>query len=242
MQPKTPGVFATENSRPTLITVIMAVKNGERFLSPAIQSVLAQESYNIEILLIDGQSHDRTAEIARSYPQIRYIYQSNQGIANAYNLGIEHADGDIIAFLSHDDLWTPDKLSVQVGYLLSHPEIQYTIAHVKFFLEPGYTLPPGFRPHLLAGEHVGQIMETLVARREVFATVGEFNPQLSTAEDVDWFARASDLKIPMAVLDKVLLHKRVHDTNLSLNAPENTRNLLAALRASMQRKRSGHTL
>jgi glycosyltransferase involved in cell wall biosynthesis len=223
-------------SRPS-VSVVLAVRNGERYLAAAIASVLEQTYVPHEILVVDGRSHDRTAEIARSFPAVRCLPQSDLGVANAYNLGIAAATGALVAFLSHDDLWTPDKLQVQVAYMEEHPDVHYTTARVRFFLEPGCAVPPGFRPELLEGDHVGCIMETLVARRPVFDVVGTFDPTLATAEDVDWFARAKDVGVPTAVLPQVLLRKRIHDTNLSITTPTNDRNLLHALQRSIARKR-----
>ena len=220
-----------------LVSVIIPVKDGERFLAQAVNSVLGQDYEPLEIIIVDGQSVDKTAEIAKSFEAVRYISQVDRGIADAWNVGIDAASGEFVAFLSHDDLWTPDKLSVQVNYMHSHPEFQYTITMVRFFLEPGYDIPPGFRKELLEGYHVGRIMETLVAHKAVFDGIGGFNPDLSSAEDVDWFARANDKNIPMAIIPAVLLHKRVHDTNLSMNIPTNNRDLLKALQKSIVRKR-----
>lgn len=220
-----------------LVSVIIAVRNGERFLVSALSSVLEQDYRPFEIIVVDGQSVDNTAEIARSFQEVRYVRQINRGIADAYNVGIEAARGEFVAFLSHDDLWTPDKLSVQVGYMLSHPKIQYTVARVRFFLEPGCSIPPGFRKELLEGDHVGLIMETLVARRSLFDEIGRFDPQLTISEDADWFARASDYKVPKVVVPQVLLWKRVHDTNASLDVDLGHRDLLKALQRSIARKR-----
>jgi glycosyltransferase involved in cell wall biosynthesis len=228
---------AKEISR-RLVSVIIAVKNGGRFLEAAIRSVLAQNYEPIEIIVVDGQSEDDTAEVAKSFGAVRYIYQPGDGVAQAYNIGVEASKGEFIGFLSHDDLWAIDKLSTQVGYLTAYPEVQYVAARVKFVLEPGSRVPPGFRKELLEGDHVGRIMETLVARRSLFATLGPFDEQLVTAEDVDWFARAQDYRIPTAVIPKVLLYKRIHDANLSLNTLTNNRNLLYALKRSLDRKRS----
>lgn len=220
-----------------LVSVVIAVKDGERYLHSAINSVLEQDYRAFEIIVVDGRSLDDTAAIARSFREVRYILQANRGIANAYNTGIEAAKGEFVAFLSHDDLWTQDKLRIQVNYMLEHPEIQYTVARVKFFLEPGCPIPPGFRPDLLNGDHVGRIMETLVARRPLFDTL-KFDPRFTISEDVDWFARASDQEVPMAVLPQVVLLKRVHDANSSLDTDLGHRDLLRALRRSVARKRS----
>lgn len=220
-----------------LVSVIIAVKNGGRFLAVAINSVLEQDYRPFEIIVVDGQSVDRTAEIAQSFQEVRYIYQIKRGVADAWNVGIDAARGEFIAFLSHDDLWTPNKLTVQANYLVNNPEIQYTIAKVRFFLEPGCRFPPGFREELLEGDHVGRIMETLVARKTAFDTVGKLRADFAIANDVDWFARANDKGVPMAIVPRALLFKRVHDKNLSMNVPTNNRDLLKALRRSIARKR-----
>ena len=229
--------LATEMANKPLVSVIIAVKNGERFLASAIDSVLAQEYRPFDIIIVDGQSVDRTAMIAKSFEQVRYIYQVNQGIGDAYNVGIEASRGELVTFLSHDDSWTPNKLSVQVNYMINHPAIQYTIAKVKHFLEPAFAIPPGFRKELLENDRAGYIMETLVARKSLFDVIGKFDPHLTTAEDVDWFARAKDHNVPMAIIPTVLLLKRVHDTNISLG-PENNQNLLKALKQSIARQRN----
>jgi glycosyltransferase involved in cell wall biosynthesis len=221
-----------------MVSVIIAVRNGERFLRSAIESVLAQTYRPFEIAVIDGHSDDQTAAIAGSFPEARVVPQAGRGVADAYNLGIESAKTDFIAFLSYDDLWTPDKLSVQMSYLIAHPEIAYTIARIKFFLEDEKSIPAGFRPELLEGDHIGRIMETLVARKQVFDLVGKFDTSLSTAEDVDWYSRAADKGVPMAIMPYVLLHKRVHDANLSIQTLTNNQNLLKTLRRSIERKRS----
>ena len=220
-----------------LVSIILAVKNGEKYLDFAIKSILKQTFQDYEIIVIDGKSQDRTPKIAQSYPQIRYYYQQGQGVADAYNVGIEKAKGEILAFISHDDLWSIDKLDIQVNYLQNHPEIKYTVAKVKFFLEPGEAIPSGFRPELLTGEHTGFIMETLVVRKELFKIIGNFNSNYHVAEDVDWFSRVKDAVIPHKVIERVLLYKRVHNTNISLNSPVNNQNLLKILHQSIQRKR-----
>jgi len=221
------------------VTVIIAVRNGERFLADALRSVERQTAPPCEILVIDGHSTDDTTRIANSLPGVAVHEQDGSGIPNAYNCGIRLARGALIAFLSHDDMWTPDKLAVQTNYLRDHPEAMYCIARAKFFLDPGCSVPPSFRPALLEGDHVARIMETLVARREMFDIVGGFDEALRVAEDVDWYARVADAGYPVNVVEKVLLHKRVHGVNSSLTAATHNRNLLTALRASAARKRDG---
>jgi glycosyltransferase involved in cell wall biosynthesis len=220
-----------------LVSVVLAVRNGERFIAEAIKSVVAQSYERKELLVIDGRSEDDTARIARGFPGVRVIPQVGRGVADAYNVGIAHARGEFISFISHDDIWSPTKLEAQTRLLLEHSSLHYVTGRVKFFLEPGCEIPYGFRRELLEGDHVGHIMETLLVRQPLFDQVGMFDCSLTTAEDVDWFNRARILDVPTAVLPSIVVYKRVHDRNISLNVSQNNTNLLRVLRNSVSRKR-----
>ncbi len=219
------------------VSVILVVKNGERFLSESIESVLNSGYANLEIIVIDGDSTDRTPVIARSFDAVRYFRQGKPGLAQAYNEGLQASTGEFIAFQSADDLWQPRKLSVQVAYLQRHPETLYVVCKFKFFLEAGCDIPPGFRKRLLDTEQVGWIPETFVGRKTFFDRVGLFDARYKVAGDLDLFARANDLKIPVGIIEDVLLLKRVHRTNTSLTARENETDLLHAVKRSIDRKR-----
>ena len=222
-------------------SVIIPVKNGESYLAQALTCTVEQDYASVEIIVVDGQSTDSSARIAKSFERVKYVYQdTNPSLSHARNVGIDQSEGDYIAFLSADDLWPQDKLSTQIGFMIQHPEIQYTIARVSFFLEPGCALPPGFRASLLHGDYVGSMPETLVARRQLFDTLGRFNPDLDKVEDIDWFARARDGGVPSEIVDRVLLYRRVHSDNLSHRTAEALnlqRGMLRLLRRSIDRKR-----
>lgn len=218
------------------VTAIMVVKNGEKFMQQAIHSVLNQEIQPDEFIAVLGNSTDRTLEILNQFPAIKIIQQNGEGISNAYNTGIKKASGDLICFISHDDIWTPDKLKIQKGFMVENPGIKFSNCHVEYFLEPGYAKPTGMREMWLKKPQPAKIMETLMARKEVFILAGLYNETLRTAEDVDWFARAADMKIPSEILPRVLLKKRLHGSNISMEINSNNQNLLKALRASVKRK------
>ncbi len=221
------------------ISVILIVKNGERYLNQSIDSILKQDIPLQEILVIDGHSTDSTSAIAESYPQVTWRLQSGVGVSDAYNQGIRSARGDYIAFISHDDIWEPDKLRLQFR-MFDDPSLDYCITWFDYFLAPGELPPPGFRREWLNSHHVGKIMETLMVRKRVFDRVGGFDPSLSTAEDADWYARAQDAGLEYRVLEKVLVHKRIHERNVSINTRENNANLLRALKRSIDRKKDSH--
>ena len=88
-----------------LVSVVIPVFNGERFLREAVESVLVQKHSPVEIIVVDDGSIDGTAGVARSFPEtVRYVHQTNQGPAAARNRGIEQARGSLIAFADADDL------------------------------------------------------------------------------------------------------------------------------------------
>jgi len=89
----------------SLISVIIPVYNGERYLAEAIESALGQHYRPIEIILVDDGSTDRSAEVAKQVSQsIRYLYQAHGGAGAARNAGVDLAPGEFLAFLDPDDL------------------------------------------------------------------------------------------------------------------------------------------
>jgi glycosyltransferase involved in cell wall biosynthesis len=220
-----------------LVSVIITVYNGERYLAEAIESVLAQTQKPNEIIVVDSESQDNTEKVARSYRQVHYISDSRQGLANARNMGIDVCQGELIAFLDHDDRWTPNKLKVQVDHLINNPKIQYVNALVRLFLEPGFTLRTGYTKKSLNRAKVGRTPGTLVARKSLFERIGRFSADFVIGCDVEWFTRAKDNNIPMAIIPEVLLYKRLHNTNLSGNVQVNRQELFKIVRQSIVRYR-----
>jgi glycosyltransferase involved in cell wall biosynthesis len=224
-----------------LVSTIVAVRNGAPLLADALRSIEAQTYRPIEVVVIDGHSTDRTAEIAASFPSVRYHLQDGLGVADAYNQGVRAARGTFIAFLSHDDVWLPDKIERQVAFLREHPGVDYVICHLLWEQIPGTAIPPGFRREQLTTPTPGMCMETLLVRRRVFDTVGCFDTGLRSNEDADWYARANDCSMVRACLPELLLRKRLSGSNFTFAphiATNSDSDLLAIMRASVGRKRS----
>jgi len=157
------------------VSVVMAVRDGERYLAEALASVDAQTVAPLEVLLVDGGSRDATRAIAEGHGA-RVLEQEGDTLADAFNTGIRAARGDAIAFLSHDDVWLPRKLELQRAALA---RAEACVCHAEFFLdaEP----PPGFRPELLDGPRPVRVMEALAARSALFDAVGLLRPDVSPA-------------------------------------------------------------
>ncbi|MDF2633458.1 MAG: glycosyl transferase family 2 [Pelosinus sp.] len=109
-----------------LVTVLMPVYNGERYLREAMDSIIAQTFYDFEFLIIDDGSTDNTSDIIHSYRdgRIRVIKNDiNSGLVSALNKGIENAQGQYIARMDSDDISMPGRLFKQVLFMEGHPEI-----------------------------------------------------------------------------------------------------------------------
>lgn len=218
-----------------LVTVVVAAYNGEKFLREALASVFAQDFDSFEVVFVDDGSDDRTAEIARSFP-LRYVYQSNQGLPAARNAGLRLARGQLIALLDDDDLLPPTKLSVQARYLLEHPEIGCVLGRQEWIVEDGVE-PPNLARDPIFGEPGGIQLVTAMIRRWILEELGGFDPSYRYAEDRDLFVRLREHHVEIRVLPDVVLHKRLHGSNMTLNRPV-THPLLRSLKEKLGRERS----
>ena len=108
---------------PGLVSVVLPVKNGERFIGSALDSVQRQTYGNHEILVVDGNSSDRTDEIVKSFSGVLWIPQETGGVTEGFNTGVRASRGEFVAFISHDDLWEPTKLERQVEVFQQCPEV-----------------------------------------------------------------------------------------------------------------------
>jgi glycosyltransferase involved in cell wall biosynthesis len=121
-----------------LVSVIIPTYNCGTFIVEAIQSVLQQTYPHYEIIVVDDGSTDNTQDVVAPHKsRLTYIYQSNQGVVAARNLGIEHAKGDLIAFLDSDDIWFPEKLRSQVSALAIHPEARFAFSDFLEYNQDG---------------------------------------------------------------------------------------------------------
>jgi len=110
------------NSNSPLVSVIVAAYNAETFIKQTLDSVLNQTYRNIEVLVVDDGSEDRTAEIVAAIVQksqrVLLLQQSNKGVASARNLAIQNPRGAYIAPIDADDIWYPQKLEKQMQCML----------------------------------------------------------------------------------------------------------------------------
>jgi glycosyltransferase involved in cell wall biosynthesis len=223
-----------------LISCIVPVYNGERYLAEALDSILGQSHCSLQVIVVDDGSTDGTARVAASYGErLEYRWQPNAGVATARNLGLSLARGEFVAFLDADDLWHPDKLRRQQARFQVRPELEMCLTHAQNFWVPELAdegLSLQYHPRTQAVPGYSTI--TLLARRRLFDAVGSFNTALQRGENLDWFVRAAEYGAVVEVLDDVLVYRRVHSTNsIRRRAAESRREYLAIVKASLDRRR-----
>lgn len=117
-----------------LVSIIMPVYNGERYLREAIDSVIGQTYARWELFVINDGSTDDSLAIARAYkdPRIRVINQENNGVSGARNAGLNNMSGEFFCFLDADDVFTPESLEVRVRLFQEHAEVAFVdgVTHV----------------------------------------------------------------------------------------------------------------
>ncbi len=223
------------------VTCILPVYNGERFLAEALDSVLGQNVPSLEVLVVDDGSTDGTAAILDQFgSKIRVISQDNRGVSAARNRGLDEVDSEFVAFQDCDDLWMPGKLTRQLAALEERPELDLCLGLVQnFWMQELAAEERAYRGSRFAAPAPGHLLQVLVARRTAFDRVGRFDMGLDVGEDNDWFLRARDAGLVEEMIPDVLVRRRLHRNNLTRNDLASRDALLANMKASLDRRRSG---
>jgi glycosyltransferase involved in cell wall biosynthesis len=228
-----------------VISCIVPVFNGERYIREALASIFNQTYRPLEVIVVDDGSTDGTAAVVTSYgEQVRYLWQPNAGAPAARNLGLRAAQGEFVAFLDADDLWHPEKLARQMACFHARPELDLCVTHLQNFWVPElHEEAVRFRNHRFTQSLPGYVTQTLLARRTLFERIGHFNATLRVGDVKDWFFRAAEHRAVMELLPDVLVNRRLHESNLSVETgtrrmtPLMQDSLLQVVKASLDRRR-----
>jgi glycosyltransferase involved in cell wall biosynthesis len=214
-----------------LVSVIMPVYNGEQFLAPALDSVFAQDYEPFEVVVCDDGSTDGTAQVLERYPAVTVVRQQNAGAAAARNAAVTASHGTFAAFFDADDLWPPNRLSLQAAYLVENPGIACVLGRQEW-MNP----PPWLTRDAVYGDLDGIPLLSAMIRRSVFDELGGFDPSFRVAEDTDLLIRMRQRGVELAILPEVVLYRRFHGANLTADrsAPSS---LVRSLRQKLERER-----
>ena len=216
-----------------LVSIIIPSFNAEDHIGDAIQSAIGQTYQNIEIIVVDDGSRDRTREIAASFKgPVRLLHQENQGAAAARNYGVSHATGNWVAFLDADDIWLEQKLERQLSGIGAN-KWSYTDARFLGGVNDGqrdsqFTRKPegNVLRELVQGNFIGT--STVLMKKQVFEESGGFDSSLKSIEDWELWARIA-ARHSIAYLDEPCSLYRVHPTSTSRNTRKTLPNHLEVI-------------
>lgn len=219
------------------VSVIIAVYNGEKYLSAAIDSVLSQTFDDFELIIINDGSTDKTEEIIKKYSSEKIIYhlQQNQGQASAINNGIELSKAKYITLLDADDIFPANKLALQIDILNSMPEIDMVFGYVKQFISP--ELPDDVKKKRKCSETpmAGYVPSGMMFRKTCIRQVGAFDSQWHLGFFIDWYMRAKQAGLKDYLLNEILLERRIHDHNQGVLLRAHYHDYLKILKTGLQR-------
>lgn len=217
-----------------MISVIIPVFNGQRFIRDAIDSVLRQSGLpaelTIETIVVDNGSDDGTAELVseRYGSWVELVREPRRGAALARNAGLARAGGTAVAFLDADDRWLPDKLTLQWAALAADPGLDLVFCHGQEFSDP-----PGAFPCRNSGPLL--TCSGLLAQRRAFAQAGPF-PEVRSGEFIAWYGWARSFGLRSRVVPTTLALRRVHAHN-STRAGGSLDSYPEAMRWLLERRR-----
>jgi len=205
-----------------LVSVIIPTYNRKGTLIEAIASVLDGSFCDYELIVVDDGSTDGTSEaVAELEEPIRYHHQSNSGVSNSRNTGVEISGGKYIAFLDSDDLWEKTKLEVQVDFLQNNAE--FRICHTdEIWIRNGARINQRDRHRKFPGDIFEKCLplciispSSVLMERSLFDELGGFDETLPVCEDYDLWLRMTLRYRVGFVRDPLVIKRGGHPDQLS---------------------------
>jgi hypothetical protein len=243
---KHPGSARPETMTNPIVSVVMSVFNGERFLRDAVESILEQRFRGFELIVINDGSTDKSASILDSYQKsdarVRVYHQENRGLIESLNRGCSLARGKYIARMDADDVSVSERVMWQVDFMEAHPQTGVVGGAIEWINAEGKPLGtqryPAEDSQIKAALLRGCALchPTVLFRTEVFVWAGGYRSVAVDAEDYDLWLRIAE-RFQLANLEAVVLKYRIHPNQVSVRkVAQQTLGLLAAQVAASSRR------
>lgn len=200
-----------------IVSVIIPVYNQTTWLHETVDSVLSSSYRNLEIIIVDDGSTDRSAiQVIDGieHPRIRKVRQNNKGLAGARNRGIQEAKGDFILPLDADDRVDPNYIQDAVQALLRNPELSYVTCYVQYIGDYAHQwIPIGLVNSMILLENAASVCSA-VFRSDVIKQMGCYDEFMLAFEDWDLLCRFAERGYEGDVLPRVYFYYRRHDGSM----------------------------
>ncbi|NOY98887.1 MAG: glycosyltransferase [Chloroflexi bacterium] len=220
-----------------LVSVIMPVFNGEKYLREAIESILSQTYHPFEVIVVDDGSTDGTSRIVSEYGgPITYISKEHSGLGDTLNRGIAEARGEYLTFLDADDVWMENKLALQIA-VIEKRDVDMVFGYMQQFISP--ELDEKDRSSILCQDEPipGYSSSAMLVRKASFFKVGLFSTNYRLGEFIDWYLRAKRLGLRWLMLPDVIVKRRLHKTNMTAQKASDKLDYVRIVKASLDHRR-----
>lgn len=219
-------------SRNGLVSIVMPVHNGEKYISEAIQSVIDQSYDRWQLIIVDDGSTDNTKAAVGRFddPRVEYIYQTQSGQASALNRGLDLAKGDYYTTLDSDDWLTRSSLSARVSFLEEWGEFAAAYGDGYYCSQVGKRLSrfSDHRSENVTGGMYGVLIITslfgtgaaLLLRRDFLEAHSlRYDNEIEWCQDWDFSIRVAEMG-KIGYVDVPVVNYRLHSTNMSITMPK----------------------
>ena len=198
------------------VSVIITVYNCQKYIREAIDSILNQTLKDLELIVVDDGSTDKTGEILGTYkdPRIKVITQPNMGMAQGRNKGLEEARGEYIAIMDADDISFPERLEVLVDYLEYNSDIGGVSTDVSLANEHGEVtgVRHGIDSEEILNGPTCPCEPAYMIRKDLITKIGGYRKELMLASDYDLYLRLAEVSL-LKNIDRPLYKYRINLTN-----------------------------
>jgi glycosyltransferase involved in cell wall biosynthesis len=233
----------------TLVSVVMPMRNAERFVAESLRSLLVQrgqgETFELEVIVVDDGSIDRSAEVVRgsNHARVRIVPGPQRGISAAFNAGLAAARGPILARCDADDLYPPDRLEWQVRWLVDYPEFGAVCGHYTLIDDAGRAV------HDMYGEYpAAEVTDELKAgrsRSHMCAYAFRTDMLRAIGGCREWFVTSEDADLQFRVAEATRVHfeprlsyqYRLHESSITHQQASPKRQFYEAMAKRFQQQR-----
>ncbi|MDI3545691.1 MAG: hypothetical protein PWQ43_868 [Rikenellaceae bacterium] len=208
-----------------LVSIIIPVYNGEKYLADTIQSVIDQTYKNWELIIVDDGSTDNTSNVVKQFndSRISYIKKNNTGVSDTRNLGAMISNGEILCFLDADDIWLPENLEKKVEKLINEPQGVLVFSSMYLWDERGDYKTCKTTKKFLEDDWekfrrliAPTIPSSAIIKRDYFFEAGMFDTNISTSADFDLNIRLRELGEFIYIEEPLVLY-RCHPSQMHNN-------------------------
>lgn len=209
-----------------LITMIVGIYNGEKYIAECIESIINQDYTNLEIILIDDGTKDNSGKIADEYAKkderIIIIHQDNAGVSASRNRALDLAKGDYVCIIDQDDIISPNYVSYFYNLIIKYnAQIALTPTADKFFEKPDFSMKPYDEVNIWTGERTAIEMlyhkiiiapwNKMISRKLLNDNHVRFNPNFFGGEGFAFSVQSYQYADTIAIGSQLVYHYRVGD-------------------------------